>query len=398
MLLKILLNKIKFNGFQNHIHQDTFARHEEILSWAEKTALQTRELEYKDLFVNSHDEIVRTGYMLREKVLNEFANKFQHQSSTRILIHLPDKSVSPGGYSLFFNLGESLKFLGIPVEFLTWHGSIERQLQLFCPTIFITSDSSVYLRRIPWQAVLDYKKANALKIGLTASLQEYGNTPLLDRLKWARGKIDFYYSFRSDEYLLTRKEYRPFFDHGYNVFSIEFGANPLLYYPVPDIDRDLNFVFLASSNPDKQERYFKYLTNIFAKYPGFIDGPGWSKNTRCADQPVHRYLYARAKIGVNLHINDSIYWPSELNERTYILAACGVPQIVDKAMLLPDRFTNDALFIADTPNEYIDQFEYMLSDPGLAHKRALKALVEVYSSHTTFHRASIFTDNLARLQ
>jgi hypothetical protein len=217
--------------------------------------------------------------------------------------------------------------------------SIDHILKKFKPTVFLSSDHVSYLDRIDWSILEDYKKKNRLLVGLTASISEYGNSPLNERLNWAQNNgIDFYYSFRSQEYLLTRKEYRPFYDSDYNILTIEFGANPLLYIPLPGIERDLYYVFLASSNPDKWERYFKYLPKIVNKYPGFIDGPGWLTINKWADRSIHRYLYARSRVGINLHIADSIDWPSELNERTYILAACGVPQLVDNAMLLGNRF------------------------------------------------------------
>lgn len=397
MVINRIINKLKFHHFQSRIYRDTFLNHDEILSWAERRAIKSHELETDEIFLSSNDEIVKTGYILRKKVLEEFENKYDYLKEIKILIHLPEKSSSPGGYSLFSNMGESIRYLGVQTEFLQWNETIDRYLNTFKPTFFLSSDSTSYLQRIDWQKVLDYKKLNPLKIGLTASLQEYGNTPLIDRLKWAKDKIDFYYSFRSPNYLKERKEYNLFFENGYKILSIEFGANPLLYFPVPNIERDLNFVFLASSNPDKQKRYFKYLTQILRRYSGFIDGPGWSAISRCADQFTHKYLYARAKVGINLHIDDSIEWSSELNERTYILAACGVPQLVDNAKLLPYRFSRDSMFVADSPESYLEQFMYILKNYEVARKKALNALIEVYGGHTTFHRADGFLMGLEGL-
>ena len=118
---------------------------------------------------------------------------------------------------------------------------------------------------------------------------------------------------------------------------------------------------------------------------------------QCAPQETHKFLYARGKIGINLHIDDSIAWASELNERTYILAACGIPQLVDNAKLLPKRFCDTSLFCAQNPKEYIELFEYMLHNPEECQKRALLALDEVYAKHTTFHRAEDFILQLGEL-
>ncbi len=175
------------------------------------------------------------------------------------------------------------------------------------------------------------------------------------------------------------------------VFSIEFGANPLIHYPVPETDRDLNYVFLASVNPAKWPRYFAYLTRIFSKYPGFLDGPGWSfVGKRVVPLKRDRYLYARARVGLNLHADEQIDWANELNERTYILAACGVPQLVDNPALLSARLNKDGLFVADTPDEYTALFDFILHNPDQAAARALIAQRQVFTEHTWFHRAERF--------
>ncbi len=128
-----------------------------------------------------------------------------------------------------------------------------------------------------------------------------------------------------------------------------------------------------------------------------IDGPGWAGVKQWAPPPTHRFLYARAKVGINLHIQDSLDWPSELNERTYILAACGVPQLVDDAKLLSQRFSDDSMFVARTPREYNELFNEILANPELAQQRALKAQREVFKRHTTFQRAEGFALDLLTL-
>lgn len=222
--------------------------------------------------------------------------------------------------------------------------------------------------------------------------------PLPGRLQWAaKHGVDFYYSFRAPAYFRERASYRPFFDAGYRILSVEFGANPLLYHPVPGVARDLDYVFLASSNYDKRPRYYEFLSGILKEYPGFINGPGWSHSLELARAEVHRFLYARARVGLNLHIPDSIDWPSELNERTYILAACGVPQLVDTAKLLPARFSANAFFIAGNPREYRRMFSEILASPAEGAMRAAVACRDVFSRHTTFHRAEALVLQLLEL-
>ena len=109
-----------------------------------------------------------------------------------------------------------------------------------------------------------------------------------------------------------------------------------------------------------------------------------------------RYLYARAKVGLNLHLEEQLDWANELNERTYILAACGVPQLLDDPALLPSRFDKNGLFIADSPAEYTELFEYILNHPDKAKQKTLLAQREVFEKHTWFHRAEKLVSDLSK--
>jgi spore maturation protein CgeB len=388
--VKYIQSQVRLRSFERTIHPATWENHDSILAWATSQAERSAEVRF------SESPIVRRGHELRQAVLSEFRNKYHTVKNLRILIHVPSKEVSPGGYSLFSNLIESIEFLGVSCERFGWDESITEKLASFQPTIFLSSDNDAYLHRIDWRAVQRYRASHPLRVGLTASIEAYGNTPTDHRLRWAEAQqINFYYSFRAPEYLQSRQDYRPFYAAGYPIYSVEFGANPLHYFPVGGIPQDLPYVFLASSNPDKQRRYADWLTPIFKSYPGFLDGPGWTKINRCAPKETHRYIYARAKVGINLHIDDSIDWASELNERTYILAACGVPQLVDNPRLLLHRFSPGSIFIANNPKEYEDLFAYLLYDSNGEEATVMKAMDEVYTSHTTFHRAEHFVQQLS---
>ena len=385
----------RFSRFEKRINSATVATHDSVIKWAEELAHKRKSrVEDSD---EHHDEVVHTGRSLRQAALATFKNRYAALAQLRILIHLPDRNVSPAGNFLFENLRQSLDFLGIATAILDWHDRELHILESFEPTIFLTSDHRTYLERINWNRLDAYRLKHALKLGLTASLEEYGNTGLTGRLKHARDRrVDFYYSFRTAEYLQQRREYFPFFDSGYDILSVEFGANILHYYPEPEIQPDLDFVFFGSVNPDKGARYVEYFSKIFQEFPGYIDGVGWAKLKTKADQKIQRYIYARARVGINLHLDEQIKWPNELNERTYVLAACGVPQIVDNPALLASRFSPEAFFVARNPREYFRLFREALNSPEERTRRSLIALNEVYSRHTTLHRASQFAEALLK--
>lgn len=388
---KYRVGLLKFKAFERKINPATVGLHDEIAAWA------TAEAEKGDDTLLgpgefSADPVVKQAVNAIRKIEKEFRMKHQTIDAVRVLAHLPSLEISPAGYSLVNNLIRSLNYIGIRSETFENERGLADSLRTFKPTVLIIGDYAPFLQTVNWDLVASFKKTQRLLVGLTASLEEYGNTPLRQRLAWAKKhEVDFYYSYRSPEYIKLRPQYRAFEEEGYKILCIEFGVNPLLYYPVPGIQRDLDFVFLASSNQDKWDRYISYFGDIFAHYPGYISGPGWAFSrsfTFLAERD--RYLYARAKVGLNLHITEQIEWACELNERTYMLAACGVPQLIDNPALLPQRFSPEGFFIAGTPREYRELFRELVSGSVEVEKAVLLSQREVLENYTTFHRAEGF--------
>lgn len=399
-IIKIIIGKKDSNYklfiLENRIHSQTWVTRKNIIEWSEKALTEIEKHENETAFLYSNDSIVTQGYKLKTDCLKHFKGKHASKKKIRILIHIPTINQTIAGHSLFNNLADGLQYIGIEVRRYYSGDTIKTILEDFKPIIFLSSDNDAYINSIDWKSILEYSKNNSLKIGLTASLEEYGNTPLISRLK--RGKdlgVNFYYSFRSYKYVHTSIAYKPFYEFTQKICCIEFGANPLLFYPLPNIKRDINYVLLASSNQSKKERYVEYLSRIFTQYPGFLDGPGWIniKDFRY-NKNRDRYIFARGKAGLNLHIPNQLNTASELNERTYILAMCGVPQIIDNPPLLESRFSKDSMFVASSPDNYFEVFQYLLNNPEEGEKRALLAQKEVYAKYTSFHRAEQFIADL----
>jgi len=172
-----------------------------------------------------------------------------------------------------------------------------------------------------------------------------------------------------------------------------FGANILHYFPVAGFVRDIDYVVIAT----KKREHTILMKDIVGRNYGFIDGPGWKHAPNFKfNRDRDRYIYARAKIGLNAHIPDQLEWANEINERTYQLAACGVPQITDHPKLLDKLFSKDALFVADTPKQYTEFFKVIINDPTIGQERAIIAQKEAFDKHTTFHRADSFMRQLSR--
>lgn len=386
------LEKHQFNWLFN---STTVNQHDAILVEAEH-ALANRDVhENLEACLNSPDLLVQQGARLKLNLEISFKDCMAGVSEERILIQIPDARFSPAGYSLFSNLMESLNYIGIPAQALGWDADSQQALESFKPTVLLSSDNPEYLRRIDWDAIAKYKSVQRLRVGLSAALEEYESTPLLPRLAWAKvHHIDFFYSYRDEDYVKSRKEYAPFFDAGYQILYIPFGANTLHYFPVAGFERDLNYVLMAS----RKREHIAYLKNIARQYSGFLDGPGWKQVKHFQlNRERDRYIYARAKVGLNVHLPEQIDWACELNERTYQLAACGVPQLIDNPMLLNKIFGENSFFIAESPTQYDQLFNDLMRNPSLGVEKALYAQREVFASHTTLHRAKSLIDQLKLL-
>jgi hypothetical protein len=385
--------KHQFNWFFNSA---TVRQHDVILAEAEHALINRDAHENIEACLNSPDLLVQQGTRLKRNLDISFKDCMAGVKEERILIQIPDARFSPAGYSLFSNLMESLNYIGIPAQALAWDEDIRQALEGFKPTVLLSSDNHEYLRRIDWDAIAQYKSGRLLRVGLSAALEEYESTPLLPRLAWAKAhQIDFFYSYRDEDYVKNRQEYAPFFDAGYQILYIPFGANTLHYFPVTGFERDLNYVLMAS----RKREHITYLKNITAQYSGFLDGPGWKQVKHFQfNRERDRYIYARARIGLNIHLPEQIHWACELNERTYQLAACGVPQLMDHPMLLDKVFGSKSFFIADSPSQYDEIFQELTHYPELGIEKALYAQREVFASHTTFHRAKSLIDQLKLLE
>lgn len=381
--------------FNFRLNQETVKTHAAVIASAEYALSNCLLHESVTTCLSSSDPVVRQGWALKQQVEHDFRHLYAGKTAERILIHVPSPDFSPAGYSLFTNLAESLNFIGVPTLILGWDADTAAMLNDFNPTVLLTSDHQRYLARIDWVAIANYRKHRCLRVGLTASIAEYGNTPLQTRLVWAAShNVDFYYTFRDQAYVTTRMEYGPFLDAGYNFIYLPFGANILHYYPVGGIERDLNFVIMAT----RKSEHITYMKEIATRYPGFIDGPGWKHVSSFKfKRERDRYIYARAKVGLNVHLPEQIEWACEVNERTYQVAACGVPQLIDHPKLIDKLFPPDTIYVADTPIQYARIFQEILGQPELALKRALLAQREVFLRHTTFHRADDFLRQLAQI-
>ena len=393
--------RIAFQSFQRDIACDR-KRYTAIKNWAEE---QAERLSEPDATVSGASPLVCEGLRLRREALESYKGSLAHRNAPRIMIQYPPEEHSPAGRSIAGNWRDGLTHIGVETKLLKDSDDIGEVLSCFSPDVLLILEE---FKNFPgekgWKAIRRQKTNRGLLLGLGASLDIWGKHPLEKRI--SHGKelgVDFFFCyadtrFRHEDKRYWGGDYEEYRKAGFPLIGVPFAANPLRYYPVGGVDRDIDFIFLASVNADKSERYIIYLGDIVKSKHGFIMGPGWR---HFPVEDIHpdrdRFLYARSKVGLNLHLDFQIDGKNELNERTFLLSASGLPQVTDAPGLLREYFSEDAFFIGRTPEEYRTMLRLALSDERERERRALKAMREVYRSHTIFQRMQEFVSNLKPL-
>jgi hypothetical protein len=283
--------------------------------------------------------------------------------------------------------------MGVKCEMVPFGVSANDAIEKAGATVFFTSDHDSYIKWLDLERLKKYREKNPLVLIFTASAEHDGNPNAKKRLNRARSYgVDFFVSFREPEYV---KEFLPDWKaSGFDVISIPFSANPLVQRYIPFPTKPLDYVFLASSNPEKAPRYCRYLKSIFSQYQGVINGPGWNQDHLVLDRRFHSYIYALGAVGINLHIPVSLNLYSEINERTFILACCGIFQLCDAPQVLRRYFSENAVVSAETPDDYVEKFKFFLNNPEKRASYQLNSLRSVYQGNTIFHRMSFFVDHI----
>jgi spore maturation protein CgeB len=104
-----------------------------------------------------------------------------------------------------------------------------------------------------------------------------------------------------------------------------------------------------------------------------------------------------SKCGLNFHLPFQLDSACEVNERTYQLAACGVPQLVDNAKLLTNLYSTDAFFVARNRKEFFSFFQKILANHEIVERKTLAAQKEAFERYTTFHRTATFVEDLLKI-
>ncbi len=362
---------------------------EQVIAWADSEI----GIRHDNTFYEENGYLINPVYShakeLRETILSRYKDYFSNESLS-FFLHLPPEMVSIGGRSWMLNFGSAMEFMGIEVNYFWSQFPAEHLTE---KNIILSIGAETFMKNLDWTLLNQLKKHHDVKIGLQCST-DITNKELLNKYisSYLLYSVDFFYSFHSKDFVEESELLNLSKKKGFNIYSIEFSANPLVHFPEQYVKCDFDFAFLGSGNYDKINRYCNYFYEPFRQFKGLVAGPGWKWTPDFKMIPKRDgLLYSCCKVAINLHIDFQIINSNEINERSYQLAAYGIPQVIDNPKILTKKFDRIGL-IANTPDEYLHQIRRAIANKQEADAGSKSALMEVYHRHTTFHRVESFIE------
>ncbi len=335
------------------------------------------------------------GYELRESILTKEKGCFK-DLPIEFVFHTPSVSLSMGGHSWFSSLSQSLRYQGLHVHSF-WKSKDFPILDRNKTAVLFTGYNSLYLNELQ-DDFLAFVKNNTKKLIFLFSVP-FDETTISVMHKLSSkyslyGMVNFYtfYDANYTPYIEFKHEIET---SGYSLYHIPFAANPLYHFPSPLISNRFDYIFLGSANFDKIDRYNDYFDFIIRNYSGLILGPGWPwSNSYSFNARIDKYLYAQGSVALNLHIESQIQHPSEVNERTYILAACGAAQVIDNPKLLNKIYSD--IDVAISSEDYHTKLKNILNNQGESFPLLENLMRKTFKEHTTFNRIKQFIPELIK--
>lgn len=96
-------------------------------------------------------------------------------------------------------------------------------------------------------------------------------------------------------------------------------------------------------------------------------------------------MYNFARIYPNYYMQSQLDVFNELNERAFIIPACGGFQLVDNPKAMSELFAPNGMAVANSPDEYIEMFSYYINNPNERMEYVRHSMRKVYENYTLFH-------------
>ncbi|UCC43553.1 MAG: glycosyltransferase [Candidatus Zixiibacteriota bacterium] len=311
---------------------------------------------------------------LRETTMDKFTGRYTG-TDQRILLHRPANGALR---YLMESWSETLDIMGVPTMLLDWGEDTAARLSAFKPTAIISVADPAYQQQLDSGALKRAREESGLKIGYVTTL-EHSYEP-----------VDFYVTFHRD----------PARDNRYSVLdqpllSLPFAINPQRHYMQPG--REVwDFFFVGTNSHLKNDLTEAYLTPVCRRYRGILAGVGWPVGIGELPLAESSMMYNFARIYPNYHLRAQHDAYNEVNDRTFIIPACGGFELVDNPMAMSGLFTPDEMAVATSPSEYAEMFEYFLHRPEERVGYIQRGMRRVWEDYTLCHVLGDLVDFLGR--
>lgn len=322
----------------------------------------------------TRNEMLQENMSLRQSLLNDY-HGCRSGSQQRVLLHCPTTGMGALKY-VMESWCDILNFMGIESRLLQLHDSFADVLNSFDPTTLITIDCPALTEQLDSSVLRKYRTTHRLTVGLCIGVDEQ------------RPPADFYITFHlaPDRDPVLSRISEP-------LISLPFGFNPLIHYMRPG--RTLwDFAFVGSNSVLKEQETLAYLIPIIQNYSGILAGTSWPGKFGNISQADAGLLYNFAAICPNYHLNAQIQEYNEVNERTFVILACGGFQIVDRPKAMRDLFDDDELVVASSPAEYHDLFAHYLTRSDERSVIARRGMRKVWERYSLFNIVAKLADFL----
>lgn len=308
-------------------------------------------------------ELMLENQRLRDSLLDEYRDKYAG-TQARLLLHRPGNGALK---YLMDNWREVLNHTGIRTETIDWGGDCRKTFERFRPTVFITVADPSYIGQLDNDYIARYRTQNRLRVGHVSTLEhKYDPCDFL---------ITFHLAPDRDDRMSKA---------GFPLLSLPFGINPLEHYMRPG--REVwDYFFVGTNSPFKQQETRAFLQPIVERYAGVLAGTNWPVGLGELSVAETSLFYQSASIYPNFHVGRQMHEFNELNDRTYIIPACGGFELVDNPVAMSELFSPDEMAVADSPKTYLAMFEHFLGHPEERRGYIRQGMQRVYRNYTLFH-------------
>lgn len=294
--------------------------------------------------------------------LNKYTNRYQSDTA-RVLLHQP----SNGALKYLMQAwSETLTYMGVTTELLSWGEDVRTKFDKFRPTTFITVADPAFYSQLDTSFIKKYRAERNLSIGQVTTLEH--------RIE----PVDFYITFHLDP---DRDKRFSALDRP--LISLPFAINPLRHR-MRAAHQVWDYFFVGSNSYRKADRTKSFLEPLLMRYSGILAGSNWKTGIGEIQIEQAAEFYGFAAICPNYHLNEQIDDFNEVNERAFIIPACGAFQIVDNPAAIKELFAPDEMAVADSPEEYLDMFEHFLKHPTERDSYIEKGMRRVWKEYTLF--------------